>query len=120
MNETFFIPIKNDNTCIWRLCLKQKALLNFIWRLEITIVIGNVIGYSGRLSGSSIICGWTWIPENTSTQAVSEYIKCKHWMCEKIKATVFFMRPDPWSTDISLFYCSDISVFNWLYLVRNV
>ena len=30
---------------------------------------------------------------HNSTQATSEYIKYKHWMCQKIKATVFFMWP---------------------------
>ena len=31
----------------------------------------------------SIIYGWTWVPEDTSTKAISEFIKCKHWMCPK-------------------------------------
>ena len=32
-------------------------------------------------------------------------------MCQKIKTTVFFMWPASWSTDISLFYYSDINLF---------
>ena len=59
----------------------------------------------------NIICGWTWVPENTSTKATSESIKCKHWMCRKIKTTVFFMWPASRSTDISSFYYTDITLF---------
>ena len=44
--------------------------------------------WSGRKSGSSIV--WTWAPEDTSTQATTEFVKCKHWICGKIKTTVFF------------------------------
>ena len=28
----------------------------------------------------------------TSIQATSEYIKCKYWMCWKIKTAVFFIK----------------------------
>ena len=61
-------------------------------------------------SGSSIICGWISVPEDTSTQVTSEFIKCKHWLCRKIKTTVFFMWPASWRTDISSFYYSDINL----------
>ena len=37
--------------------------------------------------------------------------ECKHSMCRKIKATVFFMWQASWSTDISSFYYSDINLF---------
>ena len=47
-----------------------------------------------KILGSSIICRWTWVPENTSTQATSEFIKCKHWMYR----------------NISLFYYSDVNL----------
>ena len=47
----------------------------------------------------SIICSWTGVSEDTSTQVTSEYIKCKHWMCWKTKTTVFFMWSASWSTD---------------------
>ena len=30
-------------------------------------------------------------PKYTSTQATSEYIKCKHWMCGKMKTNVLFL-----------------------------
>ena len=43
-------------------------------------------------------CGWTWVPEDTSIQATSEYIICKHWKYRKIKTTVLFM----WATWIEL------------------
>ena len=42
----------------------------------------------------SITCRSTWVPEDTSTQATSAYIKCKHWLCRKVrmvKTTVFFI-----------------------------
>ena len=32
-----------------------------------------------------LIYSWTWAPEDTITQATSDYIKCKHWMCGKSK-----------------------------------
>ena len=59
----------------------------------------------------SFICGWTWVPEDTSAQPTSEYIKCKDWMCRKTKTTVFSMRPASWSTGISSFYYSDSNLF---------
>ena len=49
--------------------------------------------------------------EDTSTQATSEFIKCKHWMCRKFKTVAFFMWPASWRTDISSFYYSDINLF---------
>ena len=55
--------------------------------------------------------GWTWVSEDISIHPTSELIKCKHWMCHKIKATVFFMWPDSWSTNISSFYYSYINLF---------
>ena len=58
-----------------------------------------------------MIFGWTWVPEDTSTQATSAYIRCKHWMCRKIKTTVFFTWPAYLSTDISSSYCSDFNLF---------
>ena len=76
-----------------------------------------------------IICDWTWVPEDTSTQATSEFLKCKQWMCPKIKTTVFFMWSAFWSTDISSFYYSDILILIdytcsklcnvWLLLFKN-
>ena len=71
-----------------------------------------------------------WVPENTSNQATSEYIKCKHWRYWKIKTTVLFMWPTSWSPDISSFYCSDINLLlidyakcklcnKWLFLFEN-
>ena len=41
-----------------------------------------------------MICSWTWVPEDTSTQATSAYIKCKHWICRNVrmvKTTVLFL-----------------------------
>ena len=41
-----------------------------------------------------MICSWTWVPEDTSTQATSAYIKCKQWICRKVrivKTTVLFI-----------------------------
>ena len=41
-----------------------------------------------------MICGWTWVPEDTSTQATSAYIKCKHWIHREVrmvKTTVLFI-----------------------------
>ena len=29
-------------------------------------------------------CGWTWVSEDKSTQPISAYIRCKHWMCRKV------------------------------------
>ena len=52
-----------------------------------------------------------WVPEDTSTQATSEYIKCKHQKYRKIKATILFIWPAYWSTDISSLYYSDINLF---------
>ena len=46
-----------------------------------------------KVAWSGIICGWTWVPEDTSAQATSAYIRCKHWMCWKVsmvKTTVLF------------------------------
>ena len=65
-----------------------------------------------------------------STQATSAYIKCKHWMCRKIKTFVFFLWPASWSADISYFCCSGINLFLiydawwklcniWLFLCEN-
>ena len=48
---------------------------------------------------------------NLISRRYSEYIKCKQWMCGKIKTTVFFILPASWSTDISLFYSADINLF---------
>ena len=42
---------------------------------------------------------------HTSTQATSEYIKCKHWMCRKTKAAAFFMWP------------ASRNVFNFIILI---
>ena len=39
--------------------------------------------------------GWTWVPEDTSAQVTSEFIKCKHWICRNIPS----------------FPCSDINLF---------
>ena len=55
--------------------------------------------------------GWTWLLEDISTQATSEFIKWKHWMGRKIKATVLFMWPTSWNTDISWFCYSDNNLF---------
>ena len=58
---------------------------------SVNLMGGNIPGgsFPGGIflipSGSSIICGWTWAPEDTSTQATSESIKCKQWMCRKLK-----------------------------------
>ena len=38
------------------------------------------------------------------TQATSEFIKCKHWNCRKIKTTVFFMWPASWYIFILWFW----------------
>ena len=41
-----------------------------------------------------MICGWNWVPRDTSTQAASAYIKCKHWICRKVrmvKTSVLFI-----------------------------
>ena len=90
---------------------------------NISIRTGKIVW---KVSESSIICSWIWVPEDTSTQAISKCIKCKHWMCRKIKIIVFFVWPAPWSTDISLFYCSDINLFLrrelcnlWLIFFKN-
>ena len=45
-------------------------------------------------SEPSMICGWAWVPEDTSTQAITAYITCKHRICRKVrlvKTTVLFM-----------------------------
>ena len=68
--------------------------------------------------------------EDTSTQPNSEFMKCKHWICRKIKRTVFFMWPASWRTTISSCYYSDINLFlidyvwfklcnTWLLLFKN-
>ena len=76
----------------------------------IFIVIGNwkVVG---KVVGSSFIYGWTYIHEDTSTQATSEYIKRKHWKYRKIKNTVLFMWSTSWGPGTSSFHCSDINLF---------
>ena len=90
----------------------------------------KIIVIRSRKSESSIICSWAWVPEDTSTQPTSEFIKCKYWMYRKIKITVFFMWLAFWSSDISSFYCSGINLFLvdytccklcniWLLLFRN-
>ena len=41
-----------------------------------------------------MICSWIWVPEDTSTQATSAYIKYKQWICRKVrkvKTTVLFI-----------------------------
>ena len=46
-----------------------------------------------KVAWIGIICSWTRVPENTSTQTTSAYIRCKHWMCWKasmVKTTVLF------------------------------
>ena len=60
------------------------------------------------MPGSSIICGWTWVPEDAITQATSEYIK---WMWHKIKTILFFIWLASWNTNISLIYYSDNNLF---------
>ena len=69
----------------------------------------------------SIICNWTWVSEDTSTQATSEYIKCKQWTCRKIKTSVFFLQ-QPLGALMYLYFIVWIliGILNWLCLVRTV
>ena len=60
-----------------------------LWILSSTAIRKGKIVW--RWSESMIICGQTWVPKDSSTQATSEYIKCKNWICGKIKTTVFFL-----------------------------
>ena len=54
---------------------------------------------------------WTWVPQDTSTQATSENIRYKQGMCMKFKTTVFFMWLASSDIDISLFCCPDTNLF---------
>lgn len=51
---------------------------------------------------------WTWVPQDTSTQATSENIRYKQGMCMKFKTTVFFMWLASWDTDIFVFIDYDL------------
>ena len=68
----------------------------------------------GRKSGSSIICDWNWIPQDTNTQATLKFIKCKHWMSRNISSFSY--------SDINLFFidCACCKLCNiWLLLFEN-
>ena len=49
-------------------------------------------------------------------KATSEYIICKQWIPQEIKATMLFIR----STDMSSIYCADISLSFTVYAWCNV
>ena len=98
---------QKKTTCFVVDLYKKLKRYTKTWRWHIHKDLLSII-YEYR---SSINYGWTWVPEGTSTQATSEFIECKHWMCRKIKTTVFFMWPASWSNYISSFYYSDINLF---------
>ena len=81
---------------------------NLIWQEKVD---QNIVIRKGKIVWKIVFCAWTWGPEDTSARATSEFKKCKHWMCRKIKTTVFFMLPVSWSTDVSSFYYSDVNLF---------
>ena len=64
-------------------------------------------------SRSSVTCGWTWVPKDTSTQATSACIKWKHLMCWKVrivKTPVFFIGDQLFGALIHLYYF-DVNLF---------
>ena len=66
-----------------------------------------------------MICGWTWVPEDTSTHATSAYIKCKHWICRKIwmaKTTVLFIWDQLLAALIHLSFIILILICFWLMM----
>ena len=70
--------------------------------------------WCGRYSGSSITCGWTWVPKDTSTLAISAYIRCKKWICRKVNGQnncIIYVWPAFWSTYTFYFYYFDINLF---------
>ena len=73
---------------------KRKLFLifSFLWPCFTLVIRNGKIVW--KVSGSSITCSWTLVPEDTCTQAISAYNRCKHWMCRKVrmvKTTVFFI-----------------------------
>ena len=69
--------------------------------------------------GSSIICGWTWVLEDTSTQAISAYIRCKQWMCWRVrlvKTTVSFICDQLFGALIHLNFIILILICFWLII----
>ena len=71
-----------------------------------------------KVAWSSITCSWTWVPEDTSTHATSTNIRCKHWMCRKVrivKATVFFTRDQPFGALIHLNFIMLILICFYLW-----
>ena len=83
-------------------------------RLSKSIVIRN-----GKIV-AKVISAWTWVPKGTSTQATSEYMKCKHWMCQKMKTTIYPYVLASWCNDISFCYCSNINPFLTDYAWCNI
>ena len=50
------------------------------------------------------------VPQDTSTQATSKYIKCYHLNVRENQNNCIFSCDNPLGTLVSLFYCSDINV----------
>ena len=88
-------------------CLMQYST-NLIWQEKVN---QNIVIRKGKIVWKVVFCGWFWGLEDSSTRATSDFMKCKHWMCRKIKTTVFFIWPVSWSTDVSSFYYSDVNLF---------
>ena len=78
--------------------IARRQWLHYFFR-RATIVIRKYM--------EGIICGLSWVPEAISTQAMSEYIKCKYWLHRKIKTTVFVM----WSDSLFFMWFFMWSVF---------
>ena len=104
-----FQDVNNNQLLIWTCYFYFRSLKSVeYWDLDYDSHEKREYSVAGSLY-------WVLFPAelefDTRTQVTSEYLKCKDWMCWKIKTIVFFMSPASSSTDMSSFYCSDINPF---------
>ena len=93
-------------------------LFTFYGSFEVNLfTIHIIVIRNGKIVWKKVwyyLSGWTWVPEDTSAQVTSAFIKCKHLICR----------------NISSFSCSDINLFwidhacyklcnIWLLLLEN-
>ena len=56
----------------------QRWLASMVYKFFDKKSSGNGVATEPICDVATITCGWTWVLEDTSTQAISAYIKCKY------------------------------------------
>ena len=79
----FLFFFQNQDFWFYEFVLIKKRIYIILSLFSLVRVYGILFKFP-KSSFACIICGWTWVREDTSTQATSAFIKCKHWMYPKV------------------------------------